>query len=174
MAVGGLLLMKVNGEPPGFAGVHVWPTAGLGSAQPADPPVPAKMKLIERPGSPGTTSKLMKGSGAKKTPIGSVKSVRFSTAFCPFSPLNEPVPADKLNIWAVNGLISLFHSINVGVTVTVPVMLKVPESGEAKALPAMAPSARTAQRNVFRRIPLSFLRQCIGWQLRAFRMHHSY
>ena len=30
MAVGGLSLMKVNGEPlGGFAGVHVWPTAGV-------------------------------------------------------------------------------------------------------------------------------------------------
>src|ERR1035438_752773 len=175
MAVGGLSLMKVNGEPlGGFAGVHVWPTAGVGRLQPATPPVPGLMKSIKRLGNPGTTSKLMKGSEANIMPTGSDAVARSSSVFCPFSPLNEPVPADKVNIWARNGLASLFQSITVGVTVIVPVKLKLPESGEAKALPAMPPSTRTAQRNVFRDIPLSFLRRCIGWPLQAFRMHHSY
>ena len=124
-------MVKEKGDPPGLEGVHVCPTAGA-FVQSADPPTPGKMKLMSRSGKPGSTSKEINGVLANIVPTGSLEISKLSTVFCPSSPTNDPAAAVVLNMFGVNvGLRSLFHVIIVDVTVTVPLMLNVPEIAEA-------------------------------------------
>jgi len=136
-------LENVNGDPPALVGVQVCGgvvTAGV-SVQPAEPPVPAKIKLMSRT-TPGITSKAMKGVLANAAPTGSVVLLRSSMVFCPSSVANEPVPPDRVNIWASFGSKSLCHVMVVGVAVTIPLKLKAPVIGAADRLTAVKPSDR--------------------------------
>src|SRR5690349_13781296 len=60
---------NVNGEPPGFCGVQVWPGAGV--AGQGVVPLPGAMKLINNDGRPGATVKSMKSVAANVDPTGS-------------------------------------------------------------------------------------------------------
>jgi hypothetical protein len=133
----------VNGDPPALVGVQVCGgvvTAGV-SVQPAEPPVPAKIKLMSRI-TPGITSKAMKGVSANDVPTGCVVIFRSSMVFCPSSPENEPVPPDRVNICASFGSKSLCHVKVVGVAVTIPLKLKAPVIGAAGRLTAVKPADR--------------------------------
>jgi hypothetical protein len=125
--------VKVRGDPPGIVGVHVCGgvvTAGA-CVQPAEPPIPAAMKLMSRTGKPVTTLNEMNGWGANTTPTGSVAEFKLSMVFCPFSRRNEPVPPDKVNMSAMFGARSLCHVLVVAVAVTIPLIWKLPEMADA-------------------------------------------
>ena len=135
----------MKGEPPGFGGVQICPAAAGLAVQPAEPSIPALMKLSINDGK-GATSKVINGVlSTKVVPTGSAEIFRLETPFCPSSVENEPVPAVKVNICDANGLKSLVQVMVVEVTVMVPLMSNVPESAAADS-PLTRPD-RTAPKN---------------------------
>lgn len=121
----------MKGEPPAFGGVQICPAAAGLAVQPAEPSIPALMKLSINDGK-GATSKVINGVlSTKVVPTGSAEIFRLETPFCPSSVENEPVPAVKVNICDANGLKSLVQEMVVEVTVMVPLMSNVPVSAAA-------------------------------------------
>src|SRR5215471_13580246 len=109
------------------------------------------MKLMSRLGNPGAASNVRYGTGGTiGVPTGSIVRSRFwSVTVVPPNPANEPVPAARFALLAVNGAVSNCQLINVFVTVIEPAMLNVPDSGLAGRLTHInPPSAAVANRTL--------------------------
>jgi hypothetical protein len=63
-------------------------------------------------------------------------------ASCPSSVVNEPVPPVRVNMSGAFGLKSLCHDIVEGVTITIPLKLKVPEICAAGRVTTVNPAKR--------------------------------
>lgn len=146
----------MKGEPPGFGGVQICPAAAGLAEQPAEPSIPALMKLSINAGN-GATSKVINGVVSTNTvPTGAVAMFRSETPFCPSSPENEASPAVKLNVSGVNGLKSLVQLIVDFVTEMMPLMSNVPESADADS-PDTKPDSIAPKNNTLLIILFKFL-----------------
>jgi hypothetical protein len=74
---GSLKKSKAEGKP-GRLGVQSCPAAGGDAAHPAEPSIPAEIKLMSRGDKVGLASKLRNSVGTKAVPTGSVATLRSS------------------------------------------------------------------------------------------------